>query len=141
MVELLPHQYPFRLVDAITRYVKGEGIHARFHQLPLYPYFGKGATMPSSLLIEGLAQVAVLFTQLETRPLQPHEVPLLGKIEADVAGKAVWDQPLAYELSPIRMFCKQAILYGVARQNGGPPIVSATLMVSISDKGRRRDES
>lgn len=135
IVRLLPQQYPFRFVDHVSQYRKGKSMKAVFNPLPLYPYLGQGDTLPVSVLVEGLAQVAVLFTQLETRPLESYEMPLLGKIKVNVTGTAGWNRQLVYELSPVRILSNQAIFSGVVKYGHDLPILSATLGVAVAVKG------
>ncbi|KPV57445.1 hypothetical protein QJ48_22190 [Paenibacillus sp. A3] len=130
---LLPHQYPFRFVDEVTRYEPGQRLEARFRPEPLRSMYGYTQTVPSTVMIEGLAQAAVLFVQLETKPLSPGEIPLLGKAEASVRREASWREPLLYDIRPIRMTCSQAILSGTMSGADGGVLATATLCVAVAE--------
>ncbi len=135
LLELLPQQYPFRFVDKVTLYEQGSLMQATFNPVPLQPYLGRGDSLPVTVLIEGLAQVAVMLTQLETRPLVPGEMPLLGKVQATISDEAASDQPICYELAPERIWQRQAVFSGHVRSVDDRLLLSATLAVAIADKG------
>lgn len=135
MLELLPQQYPFRFVDEVTLYEQGRRMRASFDPAPMRSYLGGRDILPVTVLIEGLAQVAVLLTQLETRPLAPGEMPLLGKVQAEIRREAMWDQLIYYELKPERIWQRQAVYSGIVVQKDGCSLLEATLGVAITKKG------
>lgn len=133
LVDMLPHQPPFRFVDHVTDYAAGKELKASFYPEPLREVLGDQQHPPASVLIEGLAQTAVIFVQLETDPLQPHEIPLLGKVEASIDGRVDWNAVISYEITPIRLGRSQAALHGEVWANGERAIC-ATLYVAISGR-------
>ncbi|GIQ69331.1 FabA-like domain protein [Xylanibacillus composti] len=135
ILDLLPQQYPFRFIDQVPLYKPGKRMQASFDPAALRTCLGGGAAIPVSVLIEGLAQTAVLLTQLETRPLGPGEMPLLGKVRASIKEQAVWDRLVYYELAPERIWQRQAVFSGSVQDEDGRPLVTATLLVAIADKG------
>lgn len=69
--ELLPHRYPFLLVDRIIDYVPGKkavGIkNVSFNEPQFQGHFPGRSLMPGVLIIEAMAQVSgVVMTQMET---------------------------------------------------------------------------
>ncbi len=71
--QLLPHRYPFSLVDRIIEYVPGEravGIkNVTFNEPHFQGHFPGRPIMPGVLIVEAMAQVGgVVLTQLPERP-------------------------------------------------------------------------
>jgi 3-hydroxymyristoyl/3-hydroxydecanoyl-(acyl carrier protein) dehydratase len=131
ILTLLPHQPPFRFVDKINRYEPGELLEAQFSPLHIQPLFGVVSEVPETILIEGLAQSAVLLAQLETMPLKDGEIPLLGSVNATLFNQVNWDETIVYTIELVRIFEKQAILKGTIFM-GIEPIGSASLSVAVA---------
>ncbi len=132
---MLPHQFPFRFVDEVTTYIKMKKMNGHFDPSSMYPYLGKQPDVPSTIMIEGLAQLSVLFAQMETKPLEDNEFPLLGKIDTNIISTLRWDQTVNYALTPIRILSKQAVFSGLVTDSDGQRIITATLGVAIGKKG------
>ncbi|MGA5691432.1 3-hydroxyacyl-ACP dehydratase FabZ family protein [Cytobacillus pseudoceanisediminis] len=132
LMQLLPHEYPIRLVDEVIQYQKGNTLTARFSPTLYKKNFGNQEFIPETCLIEGLAQTAVIFTQLETKPLREDEHPLLGKIKSRIHRKATWDEKITYTISPVRIIEKKAILSGSVIGKDQNIILTAELSVSVS---------
>jgi 3-hydroxyacyl-[acyl-carrier-protein] dehydratase len=67
--ELLPHRYPFALVDRILEYIPGEkavGLKNVTYNEPFFPgHIPQKALMPGVLIVEAMAQVGgIVLTQL-----------------------------------------------------------------------------
>lgn len=64
IMEMLPHRYPFLMVDRILEYVPGESAIARknvtFNEPHFMGHFPGHPIMPGVLLVEALAQVAAI---------------------------------------------------------------------------------
>ncbi|MDM5335853.1 FabA-like domain protein [Fictibacillus enclensis] len=129
----LPHQFPFRFISSVTKYVPTQLLIAHYNFTDQEKHFGKSEYVPSSILIEGLAQTAVIFTQLETKPLTDEEFPLLGSVKAKFYEAVRWTEDITYIIDPIRIFAKQALLTAVL-YSGGRKKVSVTLSVAIATK-------
>jgi 3-hydroxymyristoyl/3-hydroxydecanoyl-(acyl carrier protein) dehydratase len=132
ILALLPHQPPFRFVDNVIRYEPGRFLQAKFSPPSLEVPFGISKEIPETILIEGLAQVAVLLTQLETEPLKEGDIPLLGSVNVTLIKKVQWGETLIYTVEPIRILEKQAVLKG--RITVGKELtVVATLSVAVAN--------
>ncbi len=63
---VLPHRPPFLLVDRVTRCEPGKSISGYKNVTKCEPFFlqpcSAGATMPDTLVIESMAQIAVILT-------------------------------------------------------------------------------
>lgn len=131
ILTLLPHQPPFRFIDHVTRYVPDCLLEAMFSPFSIKEKFGIRSCLPETILIEGLAQAAVLFMQLETRPLKEDETPLLGSLNVAIHGSFRWEDQFLYRVESIRILEKQAVLKGkvfVAEK----VVVSGLLSVAVS---------
>ncbi|MCF2945184.1 hotdog family protein [Paenibacillus tarimensis] len=133
VMDLLPHEPPFRFVTQVTRYQSGECLYAS-HEFTWSESerMGGGEAVPEVCLLEGLAQTAVLFTQLETSPLEKWEFPLLGHVHAAVQGEAGWGTPVNYEVKMIRILAKRAVLSGSVYTSDGRTCLEATLTVAVA---------
>lgn len=74
IMRLLPHRYPFLLVDRVLEYRKGESIRALknvTYNEPFFPgHFPQRPVMPGVLIVEAMAQAAAIlsFRTMESRP-------------------------------------------------------------------------
>ncbi len=68
IMELIPHRYPFLLVDKVLDYQPGEWIKAvknvTFNEPQFEGHFPRHPVMPGVMLVEGMAQAAGVLTQL-----------------------------------------------------------------------------
>ena len=68
IMQMLPHRYPFLLVDRILDYTSNEGLHALKNVTINEPFFQghfpEESVMPGVLIIEGLAQAGGLLAVL-----------------------------------------------------------------------------
>jgi len=64
ILKLLPHRYPFLLVDRVSDYTPGESLHAIKNvsmNEPFFPgHFPRRPVMPGVLILEALAQATAL---------------------------------------------------------------------------------
>jgi len=111
-LELLPHQHPFRFVSRILLYVPGHKIISQYEPSMFRNDYGGCPYVPEACLMEGVAQTAIIYTQLETAPLEEHEIPMLGSLDAQLECYSAWDEIVTYEIRPLRISTKQAMLTG-----------------------------
>lgn len=68
IMQLIPHRYPFLLVDKVMDYQSGEWIKAlknvTFNEPQFEGHFPGHPVMPGVMLVEGMAQAAGVLTQL-----------------------------------------------------------------------------
>jgi 3-hydroxyacyl-[acyl-carrier-protein] dehydratase len=136
-LSLLPHAEPFRLVDEVLMYVPKEKLLAKFCCSRVYAICS-GASVPDAVLIEGLAQTAVLFMQLETRPLAKDEIPLMGALRYGRVQPVQWNESVVYETFPLRLGEHQALIEGrIYKMNDSSIVVEhVNFSVAISQAKR-----
>ncbi|MGM1049387.1 MAG: hypothetical protein ACQEXX_25070 [Bacillota bacterium] len=134
MLDLLPHKPPFRFVDGIITYTPKSGIQTFFCPEQSSDYLGKGIHIPPVILIEGLAQSAVLYSILESEPLDENEFPLLGYVNAKIARNVMWSEKIYYSVSTLRMLKKRAVLHGQMFNNNEELLIDTSISVSVAKK-------
>ncbi len=71
IIKLLPHRYPFLLVDKVLSYEEGESLHAIKNVTINEPFFTGhfpgNAVMPGVLLVESLAQAGAILAYVTTQ--------------------------------------------------------------------------
>lgn len=131
ILTILPHQPPFRFIDHVIEYAPGRYLQASFTPDSAEKLFSVFIEVPETIMIEGLAQAAVLLTQLETEPLKEGDIPLLGSVKATLFESVPWDKTLIYTVEPIRILEKQAVIQGNICVDG-QTVLKATLSVAVS---------
>ena len=121
--ELLPHRYPFLLVDRINAFepnkrivgVKNVTINEPFFQ----GHFPGHPVMPGVLVIEALAQTGGILTQLSHQSGAEGKLFYLVKIDnAKFSKMVVPGDQLSLEVELKRTIRNMALYTGVARVNG-----------------------
>ncbi len=86
--ELLPHRYPFLLVDRVTDFEPGKRLTAlknvTFNEPFFQGHFPGNPVMPGVLILEALAQASGLLVQLSV-PHHPDVKPLYYLVKIDKA--------------------------------------------------------
>lgn len=85
IMELLPHRYPFLLIDAVTECTPGESITAIKNVTINEPYFqghfpGR-PVMPGVLIIEAMAQAGGVLSYMTSRDRDPDLVYYLAGVD------------------------------------------------------------
>ncbi|PFM99770.1 hypothetical protein [Bacillus cereus] len=128
IINLLPHQKPFRFIDDIISYKPNYSLKAMYCPSSIEQKI-KTRDVPVTILIEGLAQTAILYTQLETEPLKENDVPMLGSVEYEIFKSFEWERSVTYVVMPIRLLKNQAIIKGEISVNN---ILCATANLSVA---------
>jgi 3-hydroxyacyl-[acyl-carrier-protein] dehydratase len=121
---LLPHRYPFLLVDRVTDIALGKRIHAyknvTFNEPFFQGHFPKQPVMPGVLVVEALAQTGGLLYQLSNGgDSLSDKLFYLVKIEnAKFSRMVVPGDRLEMEVEIKRRIRNMALYHGVARIDG-----------------------
>lgn len=88
IMQLLPHRYPFLLIDRVTAFKHGKSLHGyknvTFNEPFFQGHFPGTPVMPGVLILEAMAQAAGMLTQLSTpapEPGAPQPIFYLVKVD------------------------------------------------------------
>lgn len=135
--EILPHRYPFLLVDKIVELVPREFI-VGIKQVTINEYFFQGhfpdaPVMPGVLQIEALAQVGAILALREFED-RSSKIPFFSGIEqARFRRPVVPGDTLRLEVTAIRIGSKVQKMRGVAKVDG-QITAEAEIMCIIGDR-------
>ncbi len=135
--EILPHRYPFLLVDKIIEIVPRKRI-VGLKQVTMNEYFFQGhfpemPVMPGVLQIEALAQVGAIFALREFED-RSSKIPLFTGIDKARFRKAVVPgDTLILEVTALRIGNRVQKMWGEAKVNG-EITAEAEIMSLIADR-------
>jgi 3-hydroxyacyl-[acyl-carrier-protein] dehydratase len=135
--EILPHRYPFLLVDKIIELVPRARI-VGIKQVTINEYFFRGhfpeaPVMPGVLIIEALAQVGAILALREFDD-RAQKIPFFSGIEkARFRRPVVPGDTLTLEVVPLRMGSKVQKMRGFARVDG-QLVAEAEIMSVIAER-------
>lgn len=135
--EILPHRYPFLLVDRIIELIPGErvvGIKNVTINEPFFQgHFPGNPVMPGVLIIEAMAQVGGILAYKSIKEGVPGKyIYLAGMDKVRFRKPAVPGDQIIFELSMIRQKSRICKMRGVARV-GDFLIAEAELIATITD--------
>ena len=136
--ELLPHRYPFLLVDRIIELVPRErivGIKQVSINEPFFQgHFPGAAVMPGVLVVEALAQVGAVLALREIEDRDSKLVLFTGIREARFRRPVVPGDTLTLEVTALRIGSKVQRMRGEAKVEG-QLVADADIMSVIADRG------
>lgn len=129
LIDSLPQHPPFRFVDTILEYHPRSHLKASFSSLHLHSSFRGQRQFPSMCIVEGLAQTAILFVQLETSPLEKDEFPVLGSMSISKLSSVDWEEVITYKVYPVALFSLHGMI-GVEAAVAGETVVKGELTLA-----------
>jgi 3-hydroxyacyl-[acyl-carrier-protein] dehydratase len=113
--EILPHRYPFLLVDKVIDCVPNEKLVAvknvSANEQFFVGHFPQEKVMPGVLIVEALAQAGAVFFYLSKRTKEDKNlIYYLGKIQAKFMKPVIPGDQLRLEIKPIKMLSNVGIL-------------------------------
>ncbi len=136
---MLPHRYPFLLVDRVIAYEAGKHLTALKNVTINEPYFQGHfpgyPVMPGVLIIEALAQASGVLVHLSSN-YEPGAHPLYFLVKVDKAKFSRIVSPgdqLVLDIELKRMIRRMAIFHGRASVNGQPVAEAEMMCAERSD--------
>lgn len=138
IMEMIPHRYPFLLVDRILDFQAGEWIKAikniTFNEPQFQGHFPDHPVMPGVMIIEGMAQAAGVLTQLSRSGLANDALFYLVKVDkAKFTQIVVPGDQLEYECQ-INKVIKNMTLYSCKATVDGKVVAKADLLCAEKRK-------
>ena len=135
--EILPHRYPFLLVDRIVELVARERI-VGVKQVTINEHFFEGhfpgaPVMPGVLIVEALAQVGAIFALREIADREQKLVLFSAIDNARFRRPVVPGDTLVLEVTPLRLGTRVQRMRGEAKV-GGQLVAEAELTSIVADR-------
>ena len=136
--QLLPHRYPFLLVDRIIELVPKERIvgikQVSINEPYFQGHFPSAPVMPGVLVIEALAQVGAVLALREIEDRDSKLVLFTGIREARFRKPVVPGDTLTLEVTALRIGSRVQRMRGEAKVDG-QLVADAEIMSIIADRG------
>ncbi len=136
--QLLPHRYPFLLVDRIVELVPKERIvgikQVSINEPYFQGHFPSAPVMPGVLVIEALAQVGAVLALREIEDRDSKLVLFTGIREARFRKPVVPGDTLTLEVTALRIGSRVQRMRGEAKVDG-QLVADADIMSIIADRG------
>lgn len=134
IMKLLPHRYPFLLVDRVTNIEVGKNITAlknvTVNEEFFTGHFGEFPVMPGVLIVEAMAQVAGLLTVVSFGERKPNELYFFAGIDnARFKRQVVPGDQLIFEVSIIKVVRGIGKFNAVAKVDG-QVVAEAEIMIA-----------
>ncbi|WP_223789770.1 3-hydroxyacyl-ACP dehydratase FabZ [Marinicella meishanensis] len=138
IMQLIPHRYPFLLVDRVLDYAAGEWIKAcknvTFNEPQFQGHFPGHPVMPGVMLIEAMAQAAGVLTQLSRSGTAHDALFYLVKVDnAKFSQIVVPGDQLIFECQ-IKKVIKNMTLYQCKATVEGKVVAKADLLCAEKSK-------
>jgi 3-hydroxyacyl-[acyl-carrier-protein] dehydratase len=139
--QILPHRYPFLLVDRIVEFVPEVRI-VGLKQVTIGEHFFQGhfpgaPVMPAVLIVEALAQVGAVYVLQQIENREDKLVLFSGIDNARFRQPVVPGDTLMLEVTPIRVGSRVQRMRGEARV-GGRLAAEAEIMSVVADRSSLR---
>jgi len=138
IMKLLPHRYPFILVDRIIEFVKGEKIIALKNVTINEPFFmghfPGTPIMPGVLIVEAMAQAGGILYLASNQEKRPGElVYFMGMDKVKFRKPVIPGDQLIFEIKIINIRLKAVKMAGIATVDG-ILVAEAELLAAFGEK-------
>ena len=135
--DILPHRYPFLLVDRITELVPGERIvgvkQVTINESFFQGHFPGAPVMPGVLIVEAMAQVGAVYALSQLEGREKKLVLFSGIDNARFRRPVVPGDTLTLTVTPVRVGSRVQRMKGVAHVEG-QLAAEADIMSVITDR-------
>jgi 3-hydroxyacyl-[acyl-carrier-protein] dehydratase len=135
--EILPHRYPFLLVDRIIELVPGERIvgikQVTINESFFQGHFPGAPVMPGVLIVEAMAQVGAVYALSQLKDREKKLVLFSGIDNARFRRPVVPGDTLTLEVTPVRVGSRVQRMSGKAKVDG-QLAAEADIMSVITDR-------
>jgi beta-hydroxyacyl-ACP dehydratase FabZ len=135
--EILPHRYPFLLVDRIIELVPGERIvgikQVTINESFFQGHFPGAPVMPGVLIVEAMAQVGAVYALSQMENRDQKLVLFSGIDNARFRRPVVPGDTLTLEVTPVRVGSRVQRMRGLAKVDGHLA-AEADIMSVITDR-------
>jgi 3-hydroxyacyl-[acyl-carrier-protein] dehydratase len=118
----LQHRYPIIMIDRVTDYREGEFIEAikcvTGNSPELVGHFPERAIMPATSVVQGFAQLAIIFFKLSNGQLKDDEMTLVTSVKFRFLGPIFPGDTLHMAMTPKKLAESIGTFFGDARVNG-----------------------
>jgi len=122
IAEILPHRYPFLLVDRIIELVPGERIvgikQVTINESFFQGHFPGAPVMPGVLIVEAMAQVGAVYALSQMENREQKLVLFSGIDNARFRRPVVPGDTLTLEVTPVRVGSRVQRMRGLAKVDG-----------------------
>ena len=137
IMKVLPHRYPFLLVDRITELVPGERIvgikQVTINESFFQGHFPGAPVMPGVLIVEAMAQVGAVYALSQLEGREKKLVLFSGIDNARFRRPVVPGDTLTLTVTPVRVGSRVQRMKGVAHVDG-QLAAEADIMSVITDR-------
>ena len=139
LLGLLPWRPPFLMIDSLVECTPHERIVTRKRVSASDPLVTREGALPRTLLIEGMSQSAALLFRLSRPRDAEGTIPMLGYLNASLAGTALAGQSLLFEVRSVKMTDRGGVFEARARVDD-VIVARADLAFMAARPGGRTDE-
>jgi 3-hydroxyacyl-[acyl-carrier-protein] dehydratase len=135
---LLPHRFPFLLVDRIIDFDPGKSItgikNITGNEIFLQGHFSEEAIMPGTMILEAMAQIALIFFKLSNVDSKKDLSPVLfGGIKGKFLKPVIPGDVLNIKITPLKILNSGGVMNGKATVEGNL-VCKAELIFSAKSK-------
>ena len=139
--ELLPQRFPFLMVDRIAEFQAKKNIvgikNITGNEVFFQGHFPGEAIMPGALILEAMAQIALMYFKLTQGNSKPDRSPILfAGIKARFIKPVVPGDILNIEMVPIKIVSVGGIMEGVAKVDN-KVVARAELTFSAKERNKQ----
>lgn len=138
IMQLIPHRYPFLLVDKVLEYTANQSIKAvkniTFNEPQFNGHFPQHPVMPGVMLIEAMAQASGVLTQLSRDKKADDALFYLVKVDKAKFTQVVVPGDQVVLESTVKKVIKNMTLYQCKASVAGKTVAQAELLCAEKSK-------